>query len=74
MKGPGVVLRSKTPDGLVQEIGVLALLCAYHAVREPINAAALARQTRRGPALSMRLTSSRPGPAGNPGPISPLPR
>ena len=42
-KGPGVVLRSKTPDGAVQEIW--ALLCAYHAVRELTSAAAaLARQ------------------------------
>ena len=38
VKGPGVVLRSKTPDGVVQEIW--ALLCAYHAVRELISAAA----------------------------------
>ena len=38
MKGPGVVLRSKTPDGVIQE--VWALLCAYHAVRELISAAA----------------------------------
>ncbi len=42
-KGPGVVLRSKTPDGVVQEIW--ALLCACHAVREQTSAAAaLARQ------------------------------
>lgn len=38
MKGPGVVLRSKTPDGVIQEIW--ALLCAYHVVRELISAAA----------------------------------
>ena len=43
VKGPGVVLRSKTPDGVVQEIW--ALLCAYHAFRELISAAAaLARE------------------------------
>jgi hypothetical protein len=42
MKGAGVVLRSKTPDGAEQEIW--ALLCAYHAIRELIcAAAALAR-------------------------------
>ena len=42
MKGNGVVLRSKTPDGAEQEIW--ALLCAYHAIREMIcAAAALAR-------------------------------
>ena len=38
--GSGIVLRSKTPDGVVQE--VWALLCAYHAVRELISAAAAA--------------------------------
>ena len=42
MKGAGVVLRSKTPDGAEQE--TWALLCAYHAIRELIcAAAALAR-------------------------------
>jgi len=38
LKGDGVVLRSKTPDGAEQELW--ALLCAYHAVRELICAAA----------------------------------
>ena len=38
LKGDGVVLRSKTPDGAEQE--VWALLCAYHAIRELICAAA----------------------------------
>lgn len=38
MKGTGIVLRSKTPDGAEQEIW--ALLCAYHAIRELICAAA----------------------------------
>src|SRR5258708_3190220 len=43
MKGAGIVLRSKTPEGAEQE--VWALLCAYHAIRELIcAAAALARQ------------------------------
>jgi hypothetical protein len=43
LKGGGVVLRSKTPDGVIQEIW--ALLCAYHAVRDlTAAAAALARQ------------------------------
>ena len=37
-KGDGVVLRSKTPDGAEQELW--ALLCAYHAIRELICAAA----------------------------------
>ena len=38
LKGEGVVLRSKTPDGAEQELW--ALLCAYHAIREVICAAA----------------------------------
>ena len=38
LKGHGVVLRSKTPDGAEQELW--ALLCAYHAIRELICAAA----------------------------------
>ncbi len=38
LKGDGVVLRSKTPDGVEQELW--ALLCAYHAIRELICAAA----------------------------------
>jgi len=33
LKGNGVVLRSKTPDGAEQERW--ALLCAYHAIRDP---------------------------------------
>ena len=38
LKGDGVVLRSKTPDGAEQECW--ALLCAYHAIRDVIVAAA----------------------------------
>lgn len=38
VKGSGVVLRSKTPDGVIQEIW--ALLCTYHAVRDLAAAAA----------------------------------
>ncbi|MHB8186123.1 MAG: transposase [Dermatophilaceae bacterium] len=38
LKGDGVVLDSKTPDGAEQELW--ALLCAYHAIRELICAAA----------------------------------
>lgn len=38
LKGDGVVLRSKTPDGAEQECW--ALLCAYHAIREMLCAAA----------------------------------
>jgi len=38
LKGDGVVLRSKNPDGAEQELW--ALLCAYHAIRELMCAAA----------------------------------
>lgn len=38
LKGDGVVLRSKAPDGAEQELW--ALLCAYHAIRELMCAAA----------------------------------
>lgn len=38
LRGDGVVLRSKTPDGAEQECW--ALLCVYHAIREVISAAA----------------------------------
>lgn len=38
LKGNGVVLRSKTPDGAEQELW--ALLCTYHAIRDLICAAA----------------------------------
>lgn len=38
LKGDGVVLRSKTPGGVEQELW--ALLCVYHAIREVICAAA----------------------------------
>ena len=38
LKSDGVVLRSKTPDGAEQECW--ALLCAYHAIRDAICAAA----------------------------------
>ena len=38
LKGSGVVLRSKTPDGVIQEIW--ALLCACQAVRDLTAAAA----------------------------------
>jgi Insertion element 4 transposase N-terminal/Transposase DDE domain len=71
LKGPGVVLRSKTPDGVVQEIW--ALLCAYHAVRELISAAAaLARQDPLRICFINALDVVR-GPVGNPGSFSPSP-
>ena len=72
MKGPGVVLRSKTPDGVIQE--VWALLCAYHAVRELISAAAaLARQDPLRICFINALDVVR-SPVGNPGSFSPSPR
>ena len=56
LKGGGVVLRSKTPDGVIQEIW--ALLCAYHAVRDlTAAAAALACQDRSGSVSPMPSTS-----------------
>ena len=72
MKGPGVVLRSKTPDGVVQEIW--ALLCAYHAVRELISAAAaLAAEDPLRICFVNALDVVR-GPVGTPGSFPPSPR
>jgi hypothetical protein len=69
MKGNGVVLRSKTPDGAEQEIW--ALLCAYHAIREMIcAAAALARQDPLRISFVSALDTVR-GPVGNPGAFPP---
>ena len=71
VKGPGVVLRSKTPDGVVQEIW--ALLCAYHAVRELISAAAaLAAEDPLRICFVNALDVVR-GPVGAPGSFSPSP-
>ena len=65
MKGAGVVLRSKTPDGVIQEIW--ALLCAYHAVRDlTAAAAALARQDPLRICFVNALNGVR-GPVGPPG-------
>ena len=69
VKGAGVVLRSKTPDGVIQEIW--ALLCAYHAVRDlTAAAAALARQDPLRICFVNALDVVR-GPVGQPGPFSP---
>jgi hypothetical protein len=71
LKGAGIVLRSKTPDGVIQE--VWALLCACHAVRELISAAAaLARQDPLRICFVNALDVVR-GPVGTPGPFSPSP-
>ena len=71
MKGAGIVLRSKTPDGVIQE--VWALLCAYHAVRELISAAAaLAREDPLRICFVNALDVVR-GPVGTPGSFSPSP-
>src|SRR6516165_4803874 len=69
MKGSGVVLRSKTPDGVIQEIW--ALLCAYQAVRDlTAAAAALARQDPLRICFVNALDVVR-GPVGQPGPFPP---
>jgi len=69
VKGAGIVLRSKTPDGVIQEIW--ALLCAYHAVREPMAAAAaLSGQDPLRICFASALDVVR-GPAGQPGSFPP---
>lgn len=69
VKGSGVVLRSKTPDGVIQEIW--ALLCAYQAVRDlTAAAAALARQDPLRICFVNALDVVR-GPVGQPGPFPP---
>jgi transposase IS4-like protein/DDE family transposase len=71
LKGAGIVLRSKTPDGAEQE--VWALLCAYHAIREIIcAAAALARADPLRISFTSALDTVR-GPVGTPGSFSPSP-
>ena len=71
MKGAGIVLRSKTPDGVIQEIW--ALLCACQAVRELISAAAaLAREDPLRICFTSALDVVR-GPVGTPGSFSPSP-
>ena len=63
--------RPKTPDGAEQEIW--ALLCAYHAIREIIcAAAALARQDPLRIPFANALDVVR-GPVGSPGIFSPSP-
>jgi hypothetical protein len=72
VRGPGVVLRSKTPDGVAQEIW--ALLCACHAVRELISAAAaLVREDPLRICFTSALDVVR-DPVGTPGAFSPSPR
>jgi len=69
MKGAGIVLRSKTPDGAEQE--VWALLCACHAVRELICAAAsLARADPLRISFASALDTVHQ-PVGNPGAFPP---
>ena len=69
MKGAGIVLRSKTPDGAEQEIW--ALLCAYHAIRELIcAAAAFARADPLRISFASALDTVRQ-PVGNPGAFPP---
>jgi Insertion element 4 transposase N-terminal/Transposase DDE domain len=69
LKGNGVVLRSKTPDGATQEIW--ALLCAYHAIREMIcAAAALAARDPLRISFASALDTVR-GPVGDPAAFPP---
>lgn len=71
LKGDGVVLRSKTPDGAEQECW--ALLCAYHAIREMLTAAATL--TDRDPlrlSFVHALDAVR-GPVGDPAAFPPSP-
>jgi hypothetical protein len=69
LKGAVIVLRSKTPDGVIQEIW--ALLCAYHAVRDLISAAAaMAGKDPLRISFASALDVVR-GPVGDPGPFPP---
>jgi hypothetical protein len=69
MKGAGIVLRSKTPDGVIQEIW--ALLCAYQAVRDlTAAAAAIASKDPLRISFANALDVVR-GPVGQPGPFPP---
>src|SRR6266568_582060 len=71
LKGAGIVLRSKTPAGAEQEIW--ALLCACHAIRELIcAAAALASQDPLRISFVNALDVVR-SPVGSPGPFPPSP-
>ncbi len=72
LKGDGVVLRSKTPDGAEQECW--ALLCAYHAIRELIcAAAALSEQDPLRLSFVTALDAVR-APIGDPGAFPPSPQ
>jgi hypothetical protein len=69
VKGAGVVLRSKTPDGVIQEIW--ALLCACQAVRDlTAAAAALAAEDPLRICFTSALDVVR-DPVGQPGPFPP---
>src|ERR1039458_7467551 len=70
-KGAGVVLRSKTPDGAAQEIW--ALLCAYHAIREMICAAAALAAPGPLRICFVSAMDTVRGPAGDPAGFSPCP-
>jgi hypothetical protein len=71
LKGDGVVLRSKTPDGAEQELW--ALLCAYHAIRDLICAAAtLVDQDPLRISFVTALDAVR-APVGDPGAFPPSP-
>ena len=70
LKGAGIVLRSKTPDGVIQE--VWALLCAYHAVRELISAAAAMARQDPLRICFVNALERRPRPGRDPGLFFPL--
>ncbi|MHB8345510.1 MAG: IS4 family transposase [Ferrimicrobium sp.] len=71
LKGNGVVLRSKNPDGAEQELW--ALLCAYYAIRDVIHAAAcLTEQDPLRISFVNALDAVR-SPIGDPGSFPPSP-
>jgi hypothetical protein len=70
LKGNGVVLRSKTPDGAEQECW--ALLCTYHAIRDIIVAAATLTDEDPLRISFVNALDAVRGPVGDRGSFSPL--
>lgn len=71
LKGDGVVLRSKTPDGAEQECW--ALLCAYYAIRESICAAAALTDVDPLRISFVHAVDAVRGPVGDPAAFPPSP-
>jgi hypothetical protein len=71
LKGDGVVLRSKTPDGAEQELW--ALLCAYHAIRDLICAAADLTEAEPLRISFVSALDAVRGPVGDPAAFPPSP-